>query len=66
MVETRKVSPQEVHDRMAAGEDVLLVCAYEQDEKFEANHLEGAISMKDLRAREADLDQETELVFYCA
>lgn len=45
--------------------DALLVCAYGSQEKFAANHLHGAISLEDLKAREPDLADERELIFYC-
>lgn len=46
--------------------DALLVCAYDSKEKFEANHLQGAISLDELKSMEDELSQQRELVFYCA
>lgn len=46
--------------------DALLICAYDSQEKFEANHLEGAISLKEFQAREDELSDDRELIFYCA
>jgi rhodanese-related sulfurtransferase len=46
--------------------DALLVCAYDSEDKFAANHLQGAISLDDLREREDQLSQQRELIFYCA
>jgi rhodanese-related sulfurtransferase len=44
----------------------LLVCGYDSDEKFRKNHLEGAISLSELRSRESALTRDQELIFYCA
>jgi rhodanese-related sulfurtransferase len=46
--------------------DALLVCAYDNQEKFEKYHLADAISLDDLRSREDSLSKERELIFYCA
>lgn len=46
--------------------DALLVCAYDNPEKFEKYHLAGAISLDDLQSREGSLSKQRELIFYCA
>lgn len=46
--------------------DALLVCAYDSQEKFRQNHLQGAISLDDLRSQEQSLSKQRELIFYCA
>jgi hypothetical protein len=46
--------------------DALLVCAYDSQEKFAANHLQGALSLDELRSRESSLPKQQELIFYCA
>ena len=65
MVEPIRVSPQEVRDKVTAG-SALLVCAYEDEDKFERNHLEGAISLDEFRSRLSSLAKDQEIVFYCA
>lgn len=52
------------HDVTAS--DALLVCAYDNQEKFEKYWLAGAISLGDLRSQEHSLSKERELIFYCA
>ncbi len=64
MTEPKRVSPEEVHDRLAGGEKLLLVCAYEDDEKCDTLP-EGAIPLSELRSREASLDRNAEIVRYC-
>jgi rhodanese-related sulfurtransferase len=46
--------------------DALLVCAYDNQEKFDKNRLAGAIPLDDLRAQEDSLSKQRELIFYCA
>lgn len=63
MVVPSRVSPQETRGKVQAG-TALLVCAYEADEKFKAMHLEGAISIKELRSRLPSLSKDQEIIFY--
>jgi rhodanese-related sulfurtransferase len=65
MVEPIRVSPQEVRDKVRAG-SALLVCAYDDEEKFERNHLEGAIPFDEFKSRLSSLAKDQEIVFYCA
>lgn len=60
----RKMGPQDARRRMRA-DAALLVCAYDSDEKFAQNRLNGAISLAELQSREDELDRERELIFYC-
>lgn len=46
--------------------DALLVCAYDSQDKFESNHLEGAMSLDALKSHEDSLSKDRELIFYCA
>ena len=64
-MEVKRVSPEEVRRKVQAGE-VLLVCGYEDEEKFKAFRLEGAISFSALRTRLPSLAKTQEIVFYCA
>ena len=65
MSDALRVSPNKVRGRVVSG-DALLVCAYDSDEKFHANQLDGAISLSQFRSRLPDLGKDAELVFYCA
>ena len=58
------LKPREAQERLGAG--ALLVCAYDDDGKFEKNRLEGAISLRTLREREDSMSKDKELIFYCA
>jgi hypothetical protein len=43
----------------------LLVCAYEDEEKFKRLRLEGAISLGAFKSRLPSLSKGQEIVFYC-
>jgi hypothetical protein len=61
-----RISPQQAMRDLHAGTGALLVCAYDSDEKFQKNRLDGAISLSDFRGRENDLPRDEEIIFYCA
>ena len=65
MTEFNRVSPREVRGRVASG-SALLVCAYDNEEKFNQNHLQGAISLSEFKSRLPSLSKDQEIVFYCA
>ena len=45
--------------------NLLLVCAYDTDERFREMELEGAISWPGLQTRLPSLAKDQEIVFYC-
>lgn len=59
-----RISPDETRKRMEEG--ALLVCAYDDEEKCRQKNLEGAITLKQLRAMEPSLAKDQVIVFYCA
>jgi len=65
MTEPIRISVEEARQKVNSGA-ALLVCAYDDDEKFKNNHLQGAISLGDFRAKLPALSTEQEIVFYCA
>lgn len=46
--------------------DALLVCAYDNEKKFNDNHLKGAISLDEFQSIEDSIDEDREIIFYCA
>ena len=64
ITQPHRVSPAYVHERMQRGHDLLLVCAYEDDEVCRQIGIEGATSVNGLMQREGTLDENRELVFY--
>jgi hypothetical protein len=65
MKEPERIGPEEVHKKLKAG-TIILVCAYEDDEKFKTFHLEGAISFTEFKSRLPSLTKDQEIAFYCA
>jgi len=59
-----RIDVHSAHKDLASG--ALLVCAYDDDEKWQQNHLAGAIALADFREREASLARNQEIIFYCA
>jgi len=64
MLEPKRVTAEEVHDKLKSGK-ALLVCAYEDEEKFRKLQLEGAISFNAFKSRLPSLSEDQEIVFYC-
>jgi len=65
MTEPIRISVEEARQKVNSGA-ALLVCAYDDDEKFKNNHLQGAISLGEFQTRLPSLSQEQEFIFYCA
>ncbi len=65
MGEVSRISPAEVREKLKSGE-VILVCAYPDEERFKSLHLEGAISFREFESRLPSLPKDQEIVFYCA
>lgn len=63
-MDIERIDPEQAREEMERG--ALLVCAYDDPEKFHQYQLEGALSLDELRAREDALAKERELIFYCA
>ncbi len=47
-------------------EAALLVCAYDDDDKFKDYHLGGAISLNEFRSKTDGMEKDQEIIFYCA
>lgn len=65
MASIKRVAASEIRDGVAAG-STLLVCAYNDDAKFQSYRLEGAIPLSEFKVRVPDLAKDTAIVFYCA
>jgi hypothetical protein len=64
MSEPRRVTPEEIYPRVHSGE-ALLVCAYDDGNKFRRFQLAGAISLAEFKSRLPALPLNREIVFYC-
>jgi hypothetical protein len=65
MEEPRRITVQQAYAQAKAG-SALLVCAYEDEEKFRRWKLEGALSWKEFEARPEAGDKNLIIIFYCA
>jgi rhodanese-related sulfurtransferase len=65
MSEPTRISAQETRQKVSSGE-ALLVCVYDDAEKFQNNHLEGARSFSEFQSNLSTLAKDREIVFYCA
>jgi uncharacterized protein (TIGR02284 family) len=61
-----RISAHQAHRQLTTDTDALLVCAYDDAEKFRANHLAGAISLDDFKSREDSIAKNRQIIFYCA
>jgi len=64
MAEILRVSAEDIRSGVDEG-STLLVCAYDDDGKFQANHLDGAIALSEFKKRVSGLEKDTPIVFYC-
>ena len=63
MEEPKRMTAEEVYDRLKSGK-ALLVCAYEDEMKFKAMRLGGAISLNEFKSKVSSLTKDQEIVFY--
>ena len=64
MTAVPRIAPREAHQKVKAGQ-ALLVCAWEEPERFQALQLEGAISLQEFRSHGASMSWDQEIIFYC-
>lgn len=60
-----RITPKEAYEKVKAGQ-ALLVCGYEDEEKFKAMQLEMALSFSEFQKTLPALPKDKEIVFYCA
>ncbi len=63
MSEPERITAEEVYSKLRSGK-TLLVCAYEDEERFKKLQLEGAISLNEFKSRLPSLARDQEIVFY--
>ena len=63
MADPVSVSPSEIYQKVKDGK-VLLVCAYDDDARFNQLHLEGGISFSEFKKKLPSLSKDQEIVFY--
>ena len=65
MAEAKRMPVEEAYRKLKSGK-ALLVCGYDDDAKFKALRLEGALSLKEFETRLPKLSKDQEIIFYCA
>ena len=64
-MEPKRISAPEVREKIL-NESALLVCAYDDGDKFEQYHLGDAISLEAFKSKIDELEKNQEIFFYCA
>ncbi len=64
-MEPERISAPEVREKIL-NESALLVCAYDDDDKFKQFHLGDAISLKTFKSKTDEMEKNQEIFFYCA
>lgn len=65
MVTPVRLSAEDVREKTRSNA-ALLVCAYEENDKFTGMQLEGAIGWQQFQSILPDLAKDQEIIFYCA
>ena len=63
MSEPERVTAEEVYGKSKSGK-ALLVCAYEDEEKFKTMRSKGAISSMQFKSKLSSLSKDQEIIFY--
>ena len=63
MANIERISAQQANAKTKANQ-ALLVCAYEDDAKYQRLNLDGSISFASLQSRAASLPKTQEIIFY--
>lgn len=63
MSDIERVSPESVREKVQSG-SALLVCAYNDDEKYGRMHLDGAIALSELSSGISGIAKDKEIIFY--
>jgi hypothetical protein len=61
----RRIDPEQARPEVNSG-NALLVCAYDDQEKYQKYRLTHAVAMDELEAHQATLPKGRKLIFYCA
>ena len=65
MSEPVRISVNEARQKITSGQ-AILVCAYDDAEKFKKNKLERSMSFSEFLSKVPTLDKSQEVIFYCA
>jgi len=65
-MKVRTIDVHSAHELLWTDPAAILVCAYENEENFRQNDLEGAISLTEFRRRIQTFPKDENVIFYCA
>ncbi len=65
MAEPERISSEAANKKLKAGV-ALLVCAYDDEDKFKMFRIEGALSFNEFKSKLSSLSKGQEIIFYCA
>jgi hypothetical protein len=65
MAEPERISPEDAYKKLKAG-SALLVCAYEDEDRFRTAYIEGALSFNAFKSKLSSLPKDQEIILYCA
>jgi hypothetical protein len=60
-----RITPQDAYEKVKTGQ-AILVCGYEDEERFQALRLKMAISFDEFQKMLPALSKDREIIFYCA
>jgi len=63
MSDIERITPERVREKIQSG-DTLLVCAYDDDDKFERMRLDGSIALSEFRSGIPAVPKDREIVFF--
>jgi len=63
MSDIERLSPEITREKVQTG-NALLVCAYDDDEKYGRMDLEGSISLSKFKSEMTSIEKEREIIFY--
>jgi hypothetical protein len=63
MADIQRISVQQAHAKTKANQ-ALLVCAYEDEAKYQRLNLDGSISFASLQSAAASMPKTQEIIFY--
>lgn len=61
----QRISVRDVQQKLARHDGALLVCAYDDDQKWRDAGVTGSIAFSQLQAKLNNLPKTQEIVFYC-
>ncbi len=65
MTEPARVTPEEAYPKVKSGA-AILVCAYNDDERYKQMQLEGSIPLSEFDSKLSQYSKDQEIIFYCA